>query len=619
MNRSNTHIIMGYLRVTLNNMRVWLLNLWRQRVRRYRLDYVLLTLSGNLPEYAPTPSLVQRLLGRTPGSSLFALRHRLQRIADDPRAVGVVLVMEEFTPDAACAESLRRVIKQFRARDKQVIAYLIDGTTAAYSVACVADRVYMPPTAYLSILGVGAEVIFVRDGLALLGIEAEVTAVSPYKAAGDIFTRSEPSPESRAQLERLLDTRYNRLVTTIAAARDLLPAAVQTLIDRAPLSAREAREAGLIDGVYYEDELKYVLRTGNGSQRNGSQSNDDAATPVPIVRWNKARRMLRLPYARHEKQTVAVIGVEGTITRSGDSDLPLPVAGSAQADSDSVTRLLDMAADDRRIAAVVLYINSPGGDSFASDLIWRAVRNLNAKKPVIVSMGGVAASGGYYVACAAHTVVALPTTVTGSIGVLSIRPNVQGLLQRGGIRPFTLARGARQGLYDIARPLSAEDRAALQKVVAQIYADFKQRVCDARNLTDAELEPIAGGRVWTGDEALQRKLVDELGDLPTAIQRARQLVDLPTDMPIPPFTWLSIPRQRRSLLPFLQGRLAGVGATPGGGVVSLYHVARHWLRPRMLLHMPWVLTEAGADTGATMDVVDHLYRFSEGSTPYEDT
>ncbi len=596
---------MGYLRVTLNNLRVWILNLWRQRVRQHRLDYVLVPLSGNLPEYAPTPSLVQRLLGRTPGSSLFALRHRLQRIAEDPRTLGVVLVMDEFSPDAACAESLRRVIKQFRAHEKQVIAYLIDGSTAAYSVACVADRVYMPPTAYLSILGVGAEVVFVRDGLALLGIEAEVTAVSPYKAAGDIFTRSEPSPESRAQLERLLDTRYSRLVATIAAARDMVPATVQALIDRAPLSAREACEAGLIDGMYYEDELKHVL----------ADSDDDPPASVPIVRWNKARRMLCLPYARHEKQTVAVIGVEGTITRSGDTDLPLPIGGSAQADSDSVTRLLDTAADDRRIAAVVLYVNSPGGDSFASDLIWRAVYNLNAKKPVIVSMGGVAASGGYYVACAAHTVVALPTTVTGSIGVLSIRPNVQGLLQRGGIRPFTLARGARLGLYDIARPLSDDDRTTLQKVVAQIYADFKRRVCDARNLTDAELEPIAGGRIWTGDEALQRKLVDELGDLPTAIQRARQLVGLPTDMPIPPFTWLSVTRQRRSLLPFLQARLSTAPAR--GGVVAVYQAARHWLRPRLLLHMPWVFTDMGADTGATMDIVDHLYRWSEGSTPDE--
>jgi protease-4 len=256
--------------------------------------------------------------------------------------------------------------------------------------------------------------------------------------------------------------------------------------------------------------------------------------------------------------------------------LPLPLLGGAQAGSDSVARALRQAEQDERIAALVLYVDSPGGDAFASDLIWREVLRVRRKKPVVVSMGNVAASGGYYVAAGASAIIAHQSTLTGSIGVVSLRPIAARLLERSGIHTTRFNRGARAGLLNVTQEPTDDDRAVLQKVIADLYADFKQRVCSGRGLCEEALEAVAGGRVWTGREARQHGLVDELGGLPDAIAKAQTLAKLSPD-PDAPVLWITPGKRRSYALP-----------TP---FPTDERLLKQVLRPRVLALLPWVLSE----------------------------
>jgi protease-4 len=333
--------------------------------------------------------------------------------------------------------------------------------------------------------------------------------------------RSDISPENREQLERLLDARFAEVLRAIGAGRGKTTDEVRALIDSAPLSAQAARDAGLVDALKYEDELEDHFRSGERA-------------PV-ILDWSPARKALRLPPARFHRRLVGVVAVEGAIAMGSSRSLPvpLPLIGGKQAGADSVTQALRQAEHNRRIAAVVLYVNSPGGDAFASDLIWREVLRVRRKKPVVVAMGDAAASGGYYVAAPASAIVAQPGTLTGSIGVVLLRPIAAGLLARAGINTVVLSRGARSGVLSIAEPPTDDERQALRDLLFNAYAEFKQRVREGRGLDEEQLDLIAGGRVWLGQEALGLGLIDRLGGLPEALLRAQKLGDLPQDRAAP--------------------------------------------------------------------------------------
>lgn len=572
--------------IALVNLWCWLRNRLR-RLQRRRVDYVKLELGGGLPEYMPQPSRLERFLGATAGLSLATLRQRLQRIAADPHNRGVVFVLKDFEPGWATAESIRYEIHQLREQGKQVVVYLPGAGIRGYYVACAADTIIMPPASSLQILGLLTEVTFVRDALAMLGIEAEVTAISPYKAGGDMFTRSDFSPESREQLERLLDQRYTMLLATLATGRRLTTEQMQYLIDKAPYTAPAARQAGLIDGVCYEDELDTYL-TPEPTDEQSENTKPAKSAKVRLLNWNEATRALQIPYRTRHPRKVAVLSIDGTIT-TGDSravPVPLPLLGGKQAGSDTLIPLLQQVAKNKRIAALVLQIDSPGGDAFASDLIWQAACEVRREKPVVVSMGNVAASGGYYIATSAAAIVAQPTTLTGSIGVFALRPNIRGLLERFGVRPAVLSRGARARLYDATIPPSEDDRAVYRQLIEETYADFKERVCRGRSLSDEQLEPIAGGRVWSGAEALQHGLVDDLGGLPAAITHARRLAELPTD-PTAPIIWLTANPGPRGLL----SRLASARSSSGPDLTTLPVLLEELRQPRIMAALPWVLQE----------------------------
>jgi protease-4 len=537
----------------IGNIVVFIINLWRslgntwRRLLRRRVDYVWIELSGALPEFAAAPPWWQRrfLNAREP-ASMHGLRRKLQRIAADPQASGVLLKIDGLAAGWATLQSLRDELAHFRASGKRAVAYLLTPDMAGYYAACAADEILIPPSAFLMITGLRAEVQFLKDALAKVGLAAEVEAVSPYKAAGESFVRSDMSPENRAQLERLLDLRFAEIVRAVATARDKTPEQVRQAIDAAPLSGQHALELGLVDGLCYEDQLAARYTAGDREPQ--------------ILDWDAAKRALQLLPARRQRKLVAVVQVEGTITGGSSRSLPIPIPllGGQQAGADSVAQALRQVERNRRVAAVVLYVNSRGGDAFASDLMWREVLRLRKSKPVVVAMGDAAASGGYYIAAPASAIVAQPGTLTGSIGVVSLRPITAGLLERAGVNTVVLSRGAHSGVFSIGQPPSDDERQALRDLIFTSYAEFKQRVCEGREISAERLEPLAGGRVWLGQEALELGLVDQLGGVPAALLKAQELADLPRDRDAP----ILLARPGRDELP--------PQPFPAGGMLELW-------------------------------------------------
>ena len=488
-----------------------------RRALRRPPDFVWISVTGALPEFEPSRRglLRHRLDPRTLAPSLESIRSRLDHILADGRDRGVILRVENLDAGWATLEELRAELHRFREKGKTVAAYLVDPDTRSYYLASAANEVFASPLSTLNVVGLRVRVNFLKDTLGRLGLETEVVAVSPYKSAVDPISRSDFSPEAREQTERLLDVRFDELVNAISTGRDIPPEQIKPIIDNAPYSAAEAVQNKLIDGALYEDELAGRL--------------SDGEKPARLAEWGAASKSLRLPYRSHRaRKAVGLVRVEGTIVRgrSRKLPLPLPLLGREQAGSDSVVVALRVAEKSRRINAVLLYVDSPGGDALASDLIWREVERIRAKKPIVVLMGNAAASGGYYVSAPASHVVARKNTVTGSIGVILTRPVAAGLLDRLKVTPVTVERGAHSNLLDPRSPPTPDELAVLEHQLNVFYDGFKDRVASGRGLRPDDLEGIAGGRVWTGVEALRRDLVDETGGFRDALAKARELAGL---------------------------------------------------------------------------------------------
>lgn len=500
----------------------WCANRWRRLLGR-RVDYVRITLSGAVAEFADTPPRWQRMLtGARPPLSVAGMRRLFAQVGADPQARGVLLRIDGLESGWATLQSMRAAIADLRGQGKQVVAYLITPDVPSSYVAAAADRVLMHPTVHWNVLGLRAEVQFLQDALAAWGLTVEAVAVSPYKSAPDTFTRNDFTPESRAQFERLLALRYAELVRALSAGRNRTIATIEHLIDHAPLAPQAALQHGLVDALCYEDELEQLLKEEGGRD------------PV-VLDIAQAQRALQIPTLRFHEQRVGLIRVEGTITRGASRSVPLPIPliGGTAAGAESFAQAARQAERDDRIAAVVVYVNSPGGDVLASDLMWRELLRLRRRKPVVVAMGNAAASGGYYLATHASAIVAQPATVTGSIGVFVLRPVLAGLLERTGVHTTVVSHGANSGLMGGTGPLSEGERSALRELVLGLYDDFTQRVREGRGMTAEQLDPIAGGRVWLGEEAIGYGLVDALGGISEAHRRARELAGLTPDSQAP--------------------------------------------------------------------------------------
>jgi len=489
-------------------------------LRRRGMDYVVLNLTGSFPERTPQPRRpfpLSLLPWPPPPASVEYLCNALERLALDPRIRGVVLVVSGLQAGPATVGSLRQAVARFRESGKGTVAYLHDVSMWSYYLACACDETLAPESAHFRAAGLWSEAIFLKDTLALAGIEADFEAIAEYKVSPDMLRRSEMTAPHREMLESLLDSLYTEVVGAIAQGRGLEPGQVRELLDASPLTTHQALEAGLLDAVCYEDEIPAHLGTPE--------------EPAALQAWDQVRRRLIRPKRWHSRKSIGVISVEGTIVPGSSRQPPLPLPlplplPAAQAGSDTIIQQLRAATQSKALAAVVLHVDSPGGSALASDLIWREVAHLQRAKPVVVYMGNQAASGGYYISAPANAIVAQPATLTGSIGIWGGKVVTRDLFQKIGAGREAVSRGKAAGLYADSAPFTDSERTRIRADIGDSYARFKARVAQGRDKTDEEVEAIARGRVWTGEQALANGLVDQLGNLEAAASRARELAGL---------------------------------------------------------------------------------------------
>lgn len=503
-----------------------------RRMRRARVDYIWLPVGGSLPERSDPPrSFVERQLPLPPPAfSMETFNHLMQLVADADNTKGVVLVFQGFAAGLGTLQNFRRAVQRLRAAGKEVVVYTPYLDLPHYYAATAANWVVAPPSARFEVLGLRTEVTYLKDALQQVGMKVDVVQISPYKTSLNPFGNSTMTPEEREQFSWLLDERYDMITADMAADRHLTQDGVKQLIDRAPIASEALVGLGLIDHVGYEDELEHWL----ADQTAVSTSHEKTDRPkASLLTWERAYPLLTEKPRHRSRQFIGVVSLEGLIARGPSRrsplGLPIPFLGSDTAGEMSLSHLLRRAEQMEQMAALIFHVDSRGGDALASDLIGRQIKRLNQKKPVLAYMGNIAASGGYYVSAAARHIMSQPGTVTGSIGVITVRVSTQGLYEKLHMNPTSLERGTHAGLYSNETPLSEEERELLWQGIVEVYQLFKQEVASGRKLPFEALDPICGGRVWTGRQALGHGLVDSHGDFVDAVKKAAELAGLPTD------------------------------------------------------------------------------------------
>ncbi|MDG2050860.1 MAG: signal peptide peptidase SppA [Myxococcota bacterium] len=467
----------------------------------------------------------------------------------DPRFEGLVLRVTGRLGSFGQAEALGRMVAQWRASGRRVVVWARGLSIEQYAMVAEADALWMPESAELQLIGLSIERFFVKGLLDQLGIRPEVVHVGRYKSAGEGFTRQGMSETEREQLDAWQGDVFDGLVRVIASGRGLSEAGVRDRIDKGPYPARLALELGLIDGIAYADEL------------------DDRLEAESLKRpadHRHARRVHRIDAALYFKAWVSrghaarVFGAPARIVQWVASG-QIASGGAGRGISEiGVGQLLKTVRTDPSVRGLLLRIDSPGGDALASDLIHREIEKTRLEKPIVVSMGDVVASGGYYMAAGADAIFAEASTLTGSIGVVGGKMNLGELYDKLGVARDGVSRGARAGLFSEARGYSADERAAVRREMEMIYDIFLDRVARGRNLDRASVETMAQGRVWSGHRALELGLVDHLGGPLEALQDLAHRAGLAKDEHYPIVT---LPRP--SFLPgWMVPLLSGWGAGP---------------------------------------------------------
>ena len=442
----------------------------------------------------------------------------LQRAKKDKTVDGIVLKLGVGGYSMGKVQEMRDAILDFRASGKKVLCYMELVGNRGYYLASACDSILLNPAGYLSLTGFRSEVTFYRGVLDKLGIEAELYNMGKYKSASEMFTREGMSDPARESLNSLLDDLSGQMVSGIAEGRDMSSDEVWERIDGGPYTAKEAADAGLVDDLIYEDQLAEAQEQTFGENATKLTVNQYAGGKYHKYDWDTDPK-LAVIYA------TGMMAPGRSMFTEGRSLISIPqIMGS-----ETITRAIRKARKDDSVKAIVLRIDSGGGSVFASDVIWREVVLAKEKKPLIVSMGGAAASGGYYIACPADVIVADPGTITGSIGVIAGKFNLRGIYDRLGIKKEILKRGKNSDIYTSYSGFTDEQREIVNRQIREMYNDFVVKVAQGRNMTEEAVEAIAQGRVWTGKQAKNNGLVDELGGLNLAISIAKSRVGLDPD------------------------------------------------------------------------------------------
>lgn len=477
-----------------------------------------------------TPTEIPPLFASQMPVSFKDMLTRMRDAREDRNVVAVVIEVEGAAVGFAQLEELRQAIKKFQAAGKPVYVHAESLSTRDYALATAASNITLVPTGDLWLIGMYGEGLYLRGMFDKMGIVPDFLQCGDFKSAGEIFMRTGPSKEAEAMENWLFDSLYDSCVSMIAEGRGWSADKVKALIDNGPYSAEDALKAGLIDAVEHRQDFIARLKSRYGNdvriQRDyGSQDEEEMPTDF-FGMMNKIMSALAGEKPRSNKPAIAVVYVEGAIL-TGSAEFS-PFGGSEGAYSTTIRKGLDKAAEDDSIKGVVLRVDSPGGSALASEIILDAVRRVQKKgKPVIVSMGNVAGSGGYYVSCSGDVIFADATTITASIGVIGGKLVTTGGWQKLGINWHPYKRGKMAGMLSSATPFSDEERAKMKQYMDTVYAVFRKHVTDHRGgkLT-RPLDDMAGGRVYTGEQALKLGLVDRIGTFADAVNCAAESLNL---------------------------------------------------------------------------------------------
>jgi protease-4 len=542
-------------------------------------DAIVLTadLTGGLTD-GPDPDPLSRLLFDQK-TTLRDFVDALDRAADDSRVKSLYVQLGDDSMALAKTQQVRDAIAAFRAKGKFAVAYADtfgEGGpgTRPYYLATACDEIWMQPLGDVGLTGLRSEAPFLRGALDKLGVTADFEHREEFKTAMNSLTETRMTAPQREEVEGLLSSVSDQVDAGIAAARKLTPDKVAALVDRGPLMQDEAHDAGLIDRIGYRDDAMRRAR-------------DKAGSGAKFLSLSRYLAAAGRPHASGTE--IALVYGTGLITRSGTGGLSSGDDFTARA----VAKALDAAARDTDVRAILFRIDSPGGSATASETIWHEVERARERgKPVIVSMGDVAASGGYYIAVAADKIVAEPATLTGSIGVLAGKLVFADLMKKVGVTVDSAQRGANADMFSVTEDFSPQARERLNAELDQIYTGFKGHVAQGRHLAPDAVEAVAKGRVWSGAVAKDKGLVDALGGYEVALSLAREAAKLAPDAPV---NIVVFPKER-GLTATLAGRLLGRddddGNAPGaverglGAVQSLAAAARAVLDDGSLLRMP---------------------------------
>jgi protease IV len=501
----------------------------------------------------------------------------IHRAAEDDRVAGLIAKVQIPAAAAGPVQELRAAIAAFSdAKPSLAWAETYPGTLSYY-LASAFREVWMQPSGTVALVGFATNALFLRDALDKAGVQAQFIARGEYKSAANMFTQDAYTDAHREADSRLIESLHDQVLAAVAESRHIEPAEVDALADQAPLLRDAAVEGRLVDRIGFRDEAYGRIGELVGARpESGDADGPDAPPRLYLSRYPRANVSVPAPPlpGRKTKPTIAVVTLAGPIV-SGRGGRQLSPLGTSSAGGDTIAAALREAGADDAVSAVVLRVDSPGGSVTGSETVWREVNRLReAGKPVVASMGAVAASGGYYVSMAADAIVANPGTITGSIGVVTGKLVARDLKDRLGIGSDSVRTNRNADAWSLNKPFTDEQHAHVEAEADLFYTDFVQRVAQGRDMAVEEVDTVAQGRVWTGADALARGLVDELGGLRTAIDRAKVLAGFDTEddvklISLPGSSWVDMLRPKPSSQPAAASLPEAVAALVGRSVAGV--------------------------------------------------
>lgn len=474
-----------------------------------------INLEGQLQERSVDNPFSQYLDGAASTIGLDDLLDGIKKAKENDKIKGIYIEAGAFAPDSyASLQAVRKALVDFKKSGKWIVAYGDIYTQATYYVASVADKVYLNPSGQIDWHGLASQTMFLKDALAKFGVRMQVVKVGAYKSATEMFTGDKMSDANREQVTAFLGGIWQNVCQDVAKSRKVSVGQLNQYADNFITFAEPKSYVSmkLVDGLLYHDQLKDEVK------KLMKLDKDDDISTIGLA------GIMNVPGGKEEGDEIAVYYANGDIVDGASGAFS---QSESVIDGTKVSKDLENLADDDDVKAVVIRINSGGGSAYASEQMWRAIQLVKAKKPVVVSMGGMAASGGYYMSCSANWIVAEPTTLTGSIGIFGMFPDMSGLItQKLGVKFDEVKTNKNSAFGTMARPFSEEEMAYLSSYISRGYSLFRQRVADGRHMSVDAVEKVAQGHVWVGQDALKIKLVDQLGGLDDAVAKAAKLAKL---------------------------------------------------------------------------------------------